>query len=334
MNDNKLNPVMESKERKLSVVFSFRNEEDVLTELVSRMRNVLSEEQKKGVLTDYELIFVNDASTDRSKELLEGFAQEKNDIKIITMSRTFGVSPCVLAGMRYSTGDAVIYMDADLQDPPEVVSQMLEAWQSEGEIDVVHTVRKSRSGESAFKLFLTKIGYKILSYVSNIDLLIDAGDFKLLSRRAVNSLIQLKEKDPFMRGLVTWIGFKQISITYHRQSRFRGETKFPVLSRKVIGNFLKSALISFSALPLQLSSFLGLFGFFISFLMMIHVLSEKLDGNSLPGWTAIMSAILFIGSIQLLTIGIIGLYLHSIYLGVKDRPNYIIKSKYGFEKDD
>src|SRR5688572_22953518 len=172
----------------LSIVFSFRNEEEVLPELLNRVRSVMDQEIAAGHLSEYELIFVNDASTDRSEVILRDAAKERDDIKIITMSRRFGVSPCVLAGMEYSVGDLVVYMDADLQDPPEVIPRMLQTWRERDEVDVVHTQRESRAGESKFKLWITELGYQILRRVSSIDMQIEVGDFKLLSRRAVDHL--------------------------------------------------------------------------------------------------------------------------------------------------
>lgn len=311
----------------ISVVLSFRNEEDVLPELIRRLRNVFEKEYKNS----YELIFVNDASNDRSEEILLDAAKSHNDIRIITMSRTFGVSECALAGMEYSSGDAVIYMDADLQDPPEVIPELIKAWKSSDNIDVVHTVRLSRAGESIIKLWLTKQAYKILKYVSDIDLQIEAGDFKLLSRRAVNHVIKFKEKKPFLRGLVTWIGFNQTTIYYHREARFGGQAKFPVYGYKVIQNYLNSALISFSDLPLKLSFVVGALVSFGALLVLIYIVIQKLLVQTISWWSAIMATMLFLGGIQLISIGILGLYIYSIYLETKGRPNYIIKSTFGFE---
>ncbi len=317
----------------LSIIFSFRNEEDVFPELLARIRKVLLEEQVKGFIQRWELIFVNDASTDESLNILLKQAKEHNDIKIINMSRCFGVSPCVLAGMEYSSGDVVIYMDADLQDPPEIIPEMLKAWRSGENIEVVNTIRNSRLGESRLKLFITKIGYFVLRSMANIDLPIEAGDFKLLSRRAVKHLIKLKEKKPFIRGMVCWIGFNQTTIRFDRAPRFSGKTKFPVVSYKVISNFFDSALISFSDAPLKISLFVGLLGCLVSIIISIHVFSEKLTGKAIPGWTAIMCAVIFFGSVQLITTGIVGIYLNSIFLEVKKRPNYIIESMFGFNKE-
>lgn len=314
---------------KLSVILSFYNEEDVLPELIRRLRAVLRQECQQGSLSAYELIFVNDASTDRSLEILYAAAQGEQDLKILNMSRNFGVSPCVLAGMEYSSGEIVVYMDADLQDPPEVIPELIRAWR-EQRVDVVHTVRQSRDGESRLKLWLTDVGYYVLKTVSTIQLQIEAGDFKLLSRRAAEHVIQLREKKPFMRGLVCWIGFPQTTVRYHRDARFSGDTKFPVFSRKVIRNFLDSALISFSDVPLQFSLFAGFLVSLGAFLYLIYFFIQIFRGIALPAWSPVMVAVLLLGGAQLLTIGVLGLYINSIYLEAKRRPNYILESTFGF----
>ena len=319
----------------LSVVFSFRNEEEVLPELLKRIRKVLQGEVSQGTIDSYELIFVDDASTDHSFNILFEHAQGNKDIRIIKMSRCFGPSPspCVLAGMQHASGDAVIYMDVDLQDPPEVIPEMLRVWQRGEDVDVVHAVRESREGEPRIKLFVTRIGYFLLNKITSIHLPVEAGDFKLLSRRVVNHLVQLREKRPFLRGLVCWVGFKQGFVKYKRESRYAGKTKFPVFGWKVMSNFFSSALISFSSAPLKISVFVGFLAILADFGLLIHVLLEKIQGRAIPGWTAIMIAILFVGSIQFLCIGIMGLYLNSIFEEIKGRPNFIIEKTYGFPED-
>jgi len=315
-----------------SAVFSFKNEESNLPELIMRMRSVLDEEHSKGNISGHELIFVNDASTDRSLEILKEESKKRNDIKVINMSRTFGISPCVFAGLNYSSGDVVVYMDADLQDPPELIPEMLNVWREKG-ADIVHTVRLSRAGETKIKLLITRLGYYILKKVTDINLIPNAGDFKLLSRRVVNHLLNLDEKKPFMRGLVQWVGFKQEIVHYHRQARYSGSSKFPVLSSKVIRNFLESALISFSDIPLYMVSLAGFIVSLGSFVFLVYVVIQKFLGHNLPGWSAIMVTMLFLGGVQLISLGIIGLYISTIYLETKGRPNYIVESTIGFEKD-
>jgi len=312
----------------LSIIFSFRNEEDVLQELITRVRGVLTKEKERGTIAGWELIFVNDASNDKSVEILLRHAQNTKDIKIITMARVFGVAPCVMAGLAHAQGDAAVYMDADLQDPPELIPEMLKAMREQN-ADVVHTLRRSRRGESPLKLYITKIGYRILNRYSNVPIPQEAGDFKLLSRRVIDNLLLLKEINPFMRGLVAWVGFKQVFIAYDRQARFAGKSKFFVLGKKVISNFLNSAIINFSSVPLKIASYCGLCAILIDILFAIHVLTQKVSGVAIPGWTALMLVIIFIGGVQLFCIGIIGLYLNSVHEQSKMRPNYIIESTYG-----
>jgi dolichol-phosphate mannosyltransferase len=314
----------------LSIVLSFANEEDVLPEAIRRLRTVLRAERERGAISRYELVFVNDASGDRSLEILADAARDHDDIRVINMARNFGVTPCVLAGFDYCTGDLVVYMDADLQDPPEIIPEMLDAWKAAGCVDVVHTVRRSRGGETWIKLAVTQLGYRILKAVSSVPLRIEAGDFKLLSRRAVDELRRLREKRPYMRGLVAWIGLKQTEIRYDRQPRAAGKTKFPVLGAKVIRNFLDSALISFSDIPLQLATLMGLLTSFAAFVFLVDVLVEKLLGRNIPGWTAIMATLLFVSGMQMLFLGIQGRYIAAIFLETKGRPNYIVESTFGF----
>ena len=313
----------------LSIVFSMRNEELVLGMLIARIRKVLNPLQEEGILSDYELIFVNDASTDGSLQVILENAAGQDDIRVINMSRRFGVSPCVMAGFSYARGDMVVYMDADLQDPPELIPKLIEVTQKE-KADVVHTIRDTRKGESKFKLCLTGFGYWLLNKISNINLPRESGDFKLLSRRAIDHVLRLQEHRPFMRGLICWIGFKQAFVPYTREPRYQGQTKFFILGRDVVSNFLDSALISFSSAPLKLAYVFGVMAIFLDFLLVLHVYIQKLLGTAVPGWTAIMMTILFFSGIQLFCMGIMGLYLYSIYEQSKQRPNYIVESTFGF----
>jgi dolichol-phosphate mannosyltransferase len=224
-------------------------------------------------------------------------------------------------------------MDADLQDPPETIPELLNKWRETG-ADVVHTVRRSRKGERRIKLMLTTFGYYILNRTTRLRLPMEAGDFKLLSRRAAGYIASLDEKKPFMRGMACWIGFRQEFVPYDREPRFAGKTKFHVFSFDVMNNFLESALISFSSAPLRLTSYLGFISILFSLVLIVHVAYEKLSGHAIPGWTAIMVAVIFLGSIQLFCIGLIGLYISTIYEEVKKRPTYIIASTYGFPDDE
>lgn len=316
---------------KISVVFSFFNEEEVLPELLRRTRAVFASLIENAEIGGYELIFVNDASTDGSQEILCREICERSDVRLINMSRNFGVSPCVLAGMQFARGDAVVYMDADLQDPPEVIPELIQVWKSDANIDVVHTVRRRRTGETPLKLALTRLGYGILRSVSSIDLPMEAGDFKLLSRRAVDLVTQFREKRPFLRGLVCWIGLEQAKVFYDRQPRHRGKTKFRVLGLKVIRNFLDSALISFSDAPLKLAGVVGLATLMLALGQSLWLAAQSCIGGAVSGWLATLAAVLFLGGVQLVSLSLLGSYVSSIFLESKGRPNFIIRDCLGFE---
>jgi len=314
----------------LSVVLSFFNEEDVLPETIARLRNVLKAEVADGHISRYELVFVDDASTDGSRDILVAEADAEGDVVIVAMSNNFGVSPCVIAGLEYAEGDLVVYMDADLQDPPELIHEMLKVWRDEGNVDVVNTVRLSRAGEHPMKMALTRLGYAILNRVSQINFIENSGDFKLLSRRVVDHMVEMQEKLPFVRGMVYWVGYRQVTIPYHREARHSGETKFHVAGYKVIHNFLFSALIAFSAAPLMLTVVLGLVTSAVAFLIVIYVVIQWLVLDTVTqGWTTLMAVIALLGGMQLLTNGINGLYINTIFNEVKRRPLYIVEHVYG-----
>ena len=312
----------------VSVILSFFNESGVLPELAGRLRKVMRAEKSRGTIDGYELIFVNDASTDNSAEILKAEFEVERDLLVINMSNNFGVSECVLAGMRLAKGDVVVYTDADLQDPPEVIPELLDKGHADPEVEVVYTTRLSRKGEHPLKLFVTHFGYKLINRISEIEIPENSGDFKLLSRRVVRELLQMREKKPYLRGLVTWIGFKQAQVFYHRAERHDGreDTKRAALSAKNIRYALDSAIISFSDAPLKAMLLLG---FCISFVSLVYigvVVFQKIMGWYEPGWPALMAAILLLGGIQLLMLGFLGLYVNVIFANTKGRPDYIIKN--------
>ena len=310
---------------RVSVVMSFYNEMENLPELVARLREVsrLNSDFKLN-----ELIFVNDVSNDGSEEWLEKEAKISSDLVLVNMARRTGVSECVYAGMSIATGDAVIYLDSDLQDPPELIPEMVRTWKQNQDCEVVYTVRKSRQGEVFIKLAVTKLGYRFLRKISHIDLPLDAGDYKLLSRKVVDIVLANKEFKPFMRGIVTSIGFKQIPVYYDREPRGngRGATKFALFSPRTVSGWLDSALISFSDVPLKISLGIGLITSFFSSAYLIVVLIQKIMGLYVPGWPALMAAILLLGSVQLMVMGVLGLYISAIFTQTKNRPIFIIKS--------
>jgi polyisoprenyl-phosphate glycosyltransferase len=318
----------------ISIVFSFRNEEKVIPELLNRLQTVL-----KPLPFDYEVIFVNDASTDNSLALLLDISNKDKRIKIINMSRRFGFPECAIAGIKHAKGNAVIYMDADLQDPPELIPQLIEKWLQGA--DVVYTVRTSREGESNFKRSLTKLAYRIINFSSDdTDLVVEAGNYKLLSRRVKDELCKLNEKSPYLRGLVRWVGFKQVPVYYKRQKRYAGETHSP-LFRNIFRDFLSFrgpvgtlivGITSFSILPLILFLLIGFiicFGAFLALLVVIILKYRLIEVSNFSGLTI---AVFFLSGIQLIGIGTLGLYLARIYQEVKNRPNYVIESSFGFDE--
>lgn len=311
----------------LSVVFSFRNESLNLPTLLDRLERVLS-----GLPDlDYEIIFVNDLSSDNSMEILLDRRRNNPKIKIVNMSRRFGITPCVLAGFEASRGEAVIYMDADLQDPPELIPELLAKYQSG--VDVVHTVRTKRKGEAPAKIFVTIMAYRVINFFSNIELRENAGDFKLLSRRVVNEILRLSEYDPFMRGLSVWVGFPQDFVYYERDAKFSGKTQFPLFRSLNPGKELLRGITSYSSMPLYFALILGISVSFSAFCYLIYIVISRLFFDMhLPGWPAMMATMLFLGGVILFTIGILGVYIGKIFDNVQGRPRYIIADKIGFDE--
>ena len=309
--------------RLVSIIFSFKNEEKNLKELVKRVNSSLS------ILKNwkYEMIFVNDSSDDKSEEILLDL-QKTNPITIINMTRTFGVGPCVLAGFRHAKGDAIIYMDSDLQDPPEILTKLIEEHEKGAEI--VHTVRTKRLGESSFKLLITKLAYKIINYLSDIPLPIEAGDFKLISKTALSKILEQKEFRPYVRGMSVWVGYKQSFVKYGRHSRSDGQSKFPLYSKGPITEFI-NGITSYSLKPLYLGILLGFFSLLFSISLIVYALYAKYVGIAVPGSTSIIITISFFSGILLLTIGIVAIYIARIFEQTKGREQYVIKNIKIFE---
>ena len=301
----------------LSVVFSFRNEEGNLKELVERVNSSL----KNLSDWEYELIFVNDDSSDKSESILLQL-QKDYPIKIINMSRNFGVDPCVLAGFRHAKGEAVVYLHTDLQDPPEIIPDLIKKY--EDGFDIVHTVRTKRKGETKFRMFVTKMAYYLINILSDINLPVEAGDYKLISKKALDKILNQKEFRPYVRGLSVWVGFKQGYINYERQARGSGESKMPLLSAGPITDFI-NGVTSYSLKPLYIGIFFGFLSIFISALLIIYALYLKINNLAIPGATSIIIAISFFSGILLFTLGIIGIYLARIFEQTKGRDQYVIK---------
>jgi polyisoprenyl-phosphate glycosyltransferase len=306
----------------LSIVIPCYNEEEVIGETIKRLKSFCLELQNLEV----ELIFVDDGSQDRTRELLKVFAAEDNRIKIIGFARNFGHQIAVTAGIDGANGDAVVLIDADLQDPPEVVHQMVAKWR-EG-FDVVYGTRTERPGESAFKLATARGFYRLLNKLSDVTVPLDTGDFRLMSRSVVDTLRAMPERDRFVRGMVSWVGFKQTALPYRRAERFAGETKYPL--RKML-HFATDGILSFSTKPLQLSVGLGMMSAALSLLGIAYALFLRVFTNIwVEGWTALMIAVLFIGGIQLISVGILGEYVGRIYNEIKNRPLYVVQEYIGF----
>ena len=301
----------------LSVVFSFRNEEGNIKELVNRINISL----EKLINWNYELIFVNDNSTDNSESILLEL-QKKYPIRIINMSRNFGVDPCVLAGFRNAKGHAIVYLHTDLQDPPEIIPDLIK--KHEEGFDVVHTVRTKRKGESKFRMLVTRIAYLLINILSDIKLPIESGDYKLISRKALDKILNQKEFRPYVRGLSVWVGFKQTFYKYERQARGSGKSKMSLLSKGPVTDFI-TGITSYSLKPLYIGIFFGFLSIIISVLLIIYAFYLKFNNLAVPGSTSIIIAISFFSGILLFTLGIIGIYLARIFEQTKGRDQYVIK---------
>lgn len=309
----------------LSVVVPTWNEEAVLREFHNRTAAALD-----MIGIPWELIIVDDGSTDDTSRIMRGLRAIDRRVRYIRFSRNFGQQAAITAGLDFADGQAVVVMDADLQDPPEVIQLLHDKWR-EG-YDVVLAVRKSRDGENRFKLWTAKLFYRLLSRLTSVSITLDSGDFRLMDRRVVLQLRRLREHHRFMRGLSSWVGFRQAEVAYDRSSRFAGATKYPV--RKLV-RLAMDAITSFSFVPLQLATFLGLLLSVISLISGATILAVRIAGGAgfLVGQTTTLLAVLFLGGIQLLFIGVIGEYLGRTYDEVRDRPLYLVMEAAGFCDD-
>lgn len=309
----------------LSIVIPCFNEEEVIGETLRRLRAFCAERHD----LDVELIFVDDGSRDRTRSLLKGFAAEDPRIKLVCFARNFGHQIAVTAGIDAARGDAVVLIDADLQDPPEVIHEMLRKWR-EG-YDVVYGTRTERPGESRFKLATARGFYRLLNRLSDVPIPLDTGDFRLMSRKVVTTLQAMPERDRFVRGMVSWVGFNQTALPYRRAERFAGESKYPL--RKMI-RFATDGILSFSSKPLQLSVAMGMTCAGMAIAGIVYALILRLFTDIwVEGWTALMIAVLFIGGVQLISVGILGEYVGRIYNEIKGRPLYVVSEYIGFRDE-
>lgn len=305
----------------LSVIVPMYYEELVAKECYNRLNKVLSNIKEM----DHEIIFINDGSKDKTLEILTEIAEKDKNVKILDFARNFGHQVAVTAGLFNCSGDAVVIIDADLQDPPELINDMLEKWR-EG-YDVVYGKRNKRKGESKFKLVTAKYFYKFLAYMSDVEIPKDTGDFRLVDKKVVEAFKSMPEQNRFIRGMMSWIGYNQTYIKYNRDERFAGETKYPL--KKMI-KFASDGIIAFSSKPLRLMTLLGSSAIGISIILVIYTLISKFFYHASAGWTSLMCVLVFFGGVQLLSLGIIGEYIARIYDESKGRPLYFIKDKINF----
>ena len=307
----------------LSIVIPVFNEEPMIPELDRRLRQFLAD-----VGETWEVVFVDDGSKDKSLAMLKELAAKEKRYKILALSRNFGHQMAITAGIDRADGEAVVVMDADLQDPPEVVKEMVARWR-EGN-DVVYGVRKKRHGETVFKRASAALFYRFLrAMLGGITIPADAGDFRLMGRPVVLTMRALREQHRFVRGMVAWVGFKQVAVYYERPARFAGETKYPL--RKMI-RFAIDGITSFSVIPLRAAIWLGVLAGLVGIGTAAWAAFEGLQGHVVPGWTTIMILVSLASSAQLLMTGILGEYVGRIYEEVKRRPLYVIGDEINFAR--
>lgn len=314
--------------KKISVVIPMYYEEEVVDICYKRVVNNLKKLSDKY---NYEIIFINDGSKDSTLKILKKIASNDDNVKIISFSRNFGHQAAVTAGIRNVTGDAVIIMDADLQDPPELFDGMIEKWE-EG-YEVVYGKRKTREGESIFKLLTARMFYNTLNKLSEIEIPKDTGDFRLVDRKVIDVIATLPEHNKFLRGLFSWVGFNQYAYEYNRVNRVAGKTKYPF---KKMFKLATDGILSFSAKPLKIVGAIGFFSVIVSIIILIYsIVSYMFKLNSLtPGWTSIMCTMTFIGGIILISLWMIGEYIARIYEESLGRPEYIIDELINFKGEE
>ncbi len=313
---------MIKEEEVCSVVIPVFNEEDNLELLHRRLSKVL-----ENLCQQYEIIFVDDGSRDNSVEIMRRLREANPRVKIISFSRNFGHQIAITAGIDYTSGSAVIVMDADLQDPPEVIPQLVEKWK-EG-YDTVYAIRESRR-DPLLKRAIAFVFYRLFRRMSDVDIPVDAGDFRLMSRRVVDILKAMPERNRYLRGLASWVGFNQATVRYARDERYRGERKYTLWQS---ARLAVDGITSFSHFPLRLVTHLGLIVSLVGFIYTAKIIIDTLlFGRVVPGWTTLMAAVIFLGGVQLIVVGVIGGYIGRIYVEAQQRPLYLIKQKIGFSK--
>lgn len=325
MSDTLVNLAGCSIKPELSVLVPMYNEEKNLTELFARLTDVLSE-----IGMSYEIICINDGSCDNTLEKIIEFSKKNLCIKIIDLSRNFGKEIALSAGIDYAQGEAVIPIDSDLQDPPELIAQLVDKWK-EG-FDVVYATRLSRSGEGWLKRLTAKYFYQVIRKISEVPIPANTGDFRLLDRQVIEALKQLPERNRFMKGLFSWVGFRQTSVYFNRPPRYKGLTSWNFWK---LWNFALDGITSFSALPLKLWTYIGLSISFLSFFYATTLVIRTIYyGIDVPGYASLMVVTLFLGGVNLIGLGVVGEYLSRVFIEVKNRPLYFVRKTYGFERNE
>lgn len=310
---------------KLSIVVPCYNEEAVIRETHRRLMATI--DALEG--PDSELIYIDDGSRDATPEILRELAAGSPRVRVLSLSRNFGHQIAISAGLEHATGNAIVTIDADLQDPPEVIPQMLERWRDGA--DIVYGQREQRDGEPVLRLLSIKAFYRMINWLSSIPIPLDTGDFRLIDRRVLDALLAMPERDRFLRGMVAWTGFRQEYVRYSRASRYAGVTKYPV---KKLVQLAMDGIMSFSLIPLRLAIWMGFFVATLSCAGIIYAVVIRLTTSAwVQGWAMLMVALLFLGGVQLIFLGVVGEYLGRIYMEMKRRPLYFIKERRGFDDD-
>jgi len=306
-----------------TIIVPVYNEEEVIQETYRRLTRVM-----ESINEPYELLFVNDGSRDQTGEIISAFARADERIRLLDFSRNFGHQIAITAGMDHARGNAIVIIDGDLQDPPELIPQMIEKWR-EG-YEVVYAQRTQRKGETLFKKWTAALFYRVLGTMSEVKIPVDTGDFRLIDRKVCDALINIREKNRFVRGLVSWVGFRQTALEYVREERFAGETKYPL--RKML-RFSLDGITSFSYKPLKLAMYLGFVVTSLSFVYLLISLAQKLfTASTSTGWAPLIACLMFLNGVMLVFFGILGEYIGRIYDESKNRPLYILRNQQQVER--
>jgi polyisoprenyl-phosphate glycosyltransferase len=308
----------------VSVIIPCFNEQESVAAAYQRVAASLAGDWNKG----HEILFINDGSKDATLDILKQLAQQDGSLKILSFSRNFGHQAAVGAGISHSKGDVAIILDADMQDPPELIADMVDLYR-QNPCNVVYGVRKERKGETAFKRITARWFYRLLNRLADMDLNTDTGDFRLIDRKVIDAFNGFSEKNKYIRGIISWMGFKQLPLHYTRDARLHGKTKYNL--RKML-HLASIAMFYFSKKPLKTALTMGFISIIIGILLTVYVLYVQLGGGyTVPGWASTVITIIFFGGVQLLTIGVVGEYIGNILDEVKNRPEYIVDEKVNME---